>query len=144
MGNCWRSRPTRSKRWRAARSPSNGWTLNAPRVLFGRGAVDRVGAEAEALGRRVLFVCTPSLKSSTHAARVRASLGSRLVAEFTDVAPHVPREPVGAARMLAREMQIEWRVVVVWGGEVREAKSIAFDDRVALITCNRQHTASQW
>src|SRR5438067_493537 len=114
MGNCWRSRPTRSKRWRAARSPSNGWTLNAPRVLFGRGAVDRVGAEAEALGRRVLFVCTPSLKSSTHAARVRASLGSRLVGEFTDVAPHVPRESVEAARALAREMPID--VVVAMGG----------------------------
>src|SRR5213079_958283 len=113
MGNCWRSRPTRSKRWRANRSPSNGWTLNAPRVLFGRGAVDRVGAEAEALGQRVLFVCTPSLKSSTHAARVRASLGSRLVAEFTDVAPHVPHESVEAARALAREMPID--VVVALG-----------------------------
>src|SRR5205814_2228586 len=114
MGNCWRSRPTRSKRWRANRSPSNGWTLNAPRVLFGRGAVDRVGAEAEALGQRVLFVCTPSLKSSTHAARVRASLGSRLVAEFTDVAPHVPRESVEAARALAAEKQVD--VVVAMGG----------------------------
>src|SRR5438128_4400232 len=114
MGNCWRSRPTRSKRWRAVRSPSNGWTLNAPRVLFGRGAVDRVGAEAEALGQHVLFVCTPSLKESSHAARVRASLGDRLVAEFSDVAPHVPRESVEAARALGRQMQID--VVVAMGG----------------------------
>src|SRR5205809_5023381 len=98
MGNYWRSRPTRSKRWRAVRSPSNGWILNAPRVLFGRGAVDRVGAEAEALGQRVLFVWTPSLKSWTHAARVRASLATRRVAEFTDVPPQVPSEAVNAAR----------------------------------------------
>src|SRR5438876_7939399 len=125
MGNCWRSRPTRSKRWRANRSPSNGWTLNAPRVLFGRGAVDRVGAEAEALGQRVLFVCTPSLKSSTHAARVRASLGSRLVAEFTDVAPHVPRESVEAARALAREMQIDVVVAIGGGSAIGVGKAIA-------------------
>src|SRR5438132_14416042 len=125
MGNCWRSRPTRLKRWRAVRSPSNGWTLNAPRVLFGRGAVDRVGDEAEALGQRVLFVCTPSLKSSTHAARVRASLGSRLAAEFTDVAPHVPRESVEAARALAREMQIDVVVAMGGGSAVGVGKAIA-------------------
>src|SRR2546430_14448857 len=86
-----------------------------PRVLFGRGAIDRVGAEAEALGQHALFVCTPSLKSSTHAARVRASLGSRLVAEFTEVAPHVPREAVESARALAREMPND-AVVAKWGG----------------------------
>src|SRR5438270_3504192 len=114
MGNCWRSRPTRSKRWRANRSPSNGWTLNAPRVLFGRGAIDRVGAEAEALGQRVLFVCTPSLKASRHAERIRASLGSRLVAEFAQVEPHVPREVVDAARALAQQQKVD--VVVALGG----------------------------
>src|SRR5437868_10340293 len=114
MGNCWRSRTSRSKRWRANRSPSNGWTLNAPRVLFGRGAIDRVGAEAEALGQRVLFVCTPSLKASRHAERIRASLGSRLVAEFAGVEPHVPREVVDAARALAQQQKVD--VVVVLGG----------------------------
>src|SRR5438094_2348875 len=125
MGNCWRSRPTLSKRWRAAQSPSNGWIAQTPRVLFGRGAVDRVGAEAEALGQRVLFVCTPSLKSSTQAARVRASLGSRLVAEFTDVAPHVPRESVEAARALAREMQIDVVVAMGGGSAIGVGKAIA-------------------
>src|SRR5439155_12273809 len=125
MGNCWRSRTTPSKRWRAAQSPSNGWIAQTPRVLFGRGAVDRVGAEAEALGQRVLFVCTPSLKSSTHAARVRASLGSRLMAEFTDVAPHVPREAVEAARELAREMQIDVVVAMGGGSAVGLAKGVA-------------------
>src|SRR5437763_9548180 len=107
MGNCWRSRPTRSKPWRAVRSPSNGWTLNAPRVLFGRGAIDRVGSEPEASGQHVLFVCTPSLKSSSHAARVRSALGGRLVSEFTEVEPHVPREAVDAARALAEHDKIE-------------------------------------
>jgi maleylacetate reductase len=85
-----------------------------PRVLFGRGAVARVGPEAEALGQRVLFVCTPSLKRSPHAAQLRAVLGSRLVGEFTDVLPHVPKETVDAAR--ARATQTGADVVVALGG----------------------------
>src|SRR5947208_5153457 len=143
MGNCWRSRPTLSKRWRAAQSPSNGWIAQTPRVLFGRAAVDRVGAEAEALGERVLFVCTPSLKSSTHAARVRASLGSRLVAEFTDVAPHVPRESVEAARALAREMQIDVVVAMGGGSAIGVGKGIALGERVSLIAIPTTYAGSE-
>src|SRR5947208_14547711 len=126
MGNCWRSRPTRSKRWRANRSPSSGWTLNAPRVLFGRGAIDRVGAEAEALGRHVLFVCTPSLKSSRHAARVRASLGDRLVAEFAGVEPHVPREVVDAARALAQQQKVDVVGELSGGSAMGAGKGVVF------------------
>jgi len=59
-------------------------------------------------------VCTPSLKASTHAARVRATLGTRLVAEFTEVEPHVPRETVDVARGLAQHETID--VVVAMGG----------------------------
>jgi len=59
-------------------------------------------------------VCTPSLKASTHAARVRAILGTRLVAEFTEVEPHVPRETVDVARGLAQHETID--VVVAMGG----------------------------
>src|SRR5436190_6085244 len=143
MGNYWRSRPTRSKRWRAVRSPSNGWIAQAPRVLFGRGAVDRVGAEAEALGQRVLFGCTPSLKSSAHAARVRASLGSRLVAEFTDVAPHVPRESVEAARALAREKQADVVVAMGGGSAIGVGKGIALGERVSLIAIPTTYAGSE-
>src|SRR5881227_44076 len=143
MGNCWRSRPTPSKRWRAAQSPSNGWIAQTPRVLFGRGAVDRVGAEADALGQRVLFVCTPSLKSSTQAARVRASLGSRLVAEFTEVAPHVPRESVEVARALAREMQIDVVVAMGGGSAIGVGKGIALGERVALIAIPTTYAGSE-
>ena len=77
------------------------------------------------LGQRVLFVCTPSLKSSTHAARVRASLGSRLVAEFTDVAPHVPRESVEAARALAAEKQVDVAVAMGGGSAIGVGKGVA-------------------
>jgi maleylacetate reductase len=88
--------------------------VQAPRVLFGRGAASEVGREAGALGERVLFVCTPSLKASPHADRIRAVLGNLLVAEFTEVAPHVPRETVEAARALAMRERAD--VVVAMGG----------------------------
>src|SRR5438105_13327335 len=143
MGNCWRSRPIRSKRWRAGRSPSNGWTLNAPRVLFGRGAIGRVGAEAEALGQRVMFVCTPSLKRSTHADRSRTSLGSRLVAEFDDVAPHVPLEAVDAARALAAEKDVGVVVARGGGSAIGVGKGIALGKGVALIAIPTTYAGSE-
>jgi maleylacetate reductase len=88
--------------------------IQAPRVLFGRGALHRVGEEAGTFGHRVLFVCTPSLMSSSHAGVVRASLGDLLVAEFNGVAPHVPSESVEAARALAIQHKVD--VVVAMGG----------------------------
>jgi maleylacetate reductase len=66
------------------------------------------------LGERVLFVCTPSVKRSTNADRIRGELSRRLVGEFTDVMPHVPQEAVDAARALAGEKRAD--VVVAMGG----------------------------
>jgi maleylacetate reductase len=54
------------------------------------------------------------LKASTNTARVRGSLGSGLVAEFTQVEQHVPQEIVEAARTLAQQKKID--VVVAMGG----------------------------
>jgi maleylacetate reductase len=73
-----------------------------------------VGAEAAALGDRILYICTPSLKHSAAAGQVRASLGPRLVAEFTGVAPHVPSDAVEAARALAERHGVD--AVVAMGG----------------------------
>ena len=74
----------------------------------------------------MLFVCTPSLKASRHAARVRSSLGARLVAEFTQVEPHVPRETVDAARALAQQQKIDVVVVLGGGSAMGVGKGVAF------------------
>jgi maleylacetate reductase len=103
--------------------------VQSPRVLFGRGAVDRVGAEAETLGEHVLFVCTPSLKASRHADRVRASLGSRLSTEYTNIEPHVPREVVDAARALAEQRKIDVVVALGGGSALGVGKGVAFRER---------------
>ena len=70
-------------------------------------------------------MCTPSLAASEAAARVRASLGSRLAAEFTGVAPHVPVDAVAAARALAARERVEVVVALGGGSAIGVAKSIA-------------------
>ncbi|HEY9288111.1 MAG TPA: iron-containing alcohol dehydrogenase [Candidatus Dormibacteraeota bacterium] len=88
--------------------------MESPRVLFGRGAIAQVGAEAEKLGDRILLICTPSLEASEAAGRIRKSLGPRLVGEFDRVRPHVPAETVAAATRLAAEHRPD--VVIALGG----------------------------
>jgi maleylacetate reductase len=114
-----------------------------PRVLFGRGAITRVGTEAEVLGQRVLFVCTPSLKASGHAARVRTSLGSRFAAEFTDVEPHVPRETVDAARALAQERKIDVVVAMGGGSAMGVGKGVVVGEGRSLIAIPTTYAGSE-
>lgn len=113
-----------------------------PRVLFGRGAISRTGAEAEALGQRFLFVCTPSLKTSTHADRIREELGRRLVGEFTDVVPHVPREAVDAARALAAESRVDVVVAMGGGSAIGVGKGVALGG-VSLIAIPTTYAGSE-
>ena len=113
-----------------------------PRVLFGRGAISRIGAEADVFGQRVLFVCTPSLKTSTHADRVREALGGHLVGEFTGVMPHVPQEAVDAARALAVERRADLVVTMGGGSAIGVGKGVALSG-VALIAIPTTYAGSE-
>ena len=93
---------------------------------------------------RVLFVCTPSLKASAHAARVRSSLGALLVAEFTEVAPHVPREAVETARVLAIENQVDLVVALGGGSAIGVGKGMALENpHPALIAIPTTYAGSE-
>jgi maleylacetate reductase len=91
----------------------------------------------------VLFVCTPSLKASSHAVRVRTSLGSRLAAEFTGVEPHVPREAVDAARALAEHHRIEVVVAMGGGSAIGVGKGVVSGEGKSLIAIPTTYAGSE-
>jgi maleylacetate reductase len=102
-----------------------------------------VGSEPETRGQPVLFVCTPSLKASSHAARVRASLGGRLAAEFTEVEPHVPKETVDAARALATQHKIEVVVAMGGGSAMGVGKGVVVGEGKTLIAIPTTYAGSE-
>jgi len=111
-------------------------------VIFGPGTLQRAGEEARVLGRRALFVCTPSLAGSPHAARIRDSLGELLVAEFTAVAPHVPLDTVRAAVALATEHQVDLVVTLGGGSAIGLGKAIAHTRTIPLIAVPTTYAGS--
>jgi maleylacetate reductase len=97
-----------------------------------------------------MFVCTPSLKTSAYAKRVREQLVSlspsrplRLVAEFTKVSPHVPREVVEAARKLADEKDVDVVVVLGGGSAIGVGKGVVFRSRRRLIAIPTTYSGSE-
>jgi len=83
------------------------------------------------------------LKTSSHAARIRASLGSRLVAEFTEVEPHVPREAVDAARALAEQHKIEVVVAMGGGSAIGVGKGVVSGEGKSLIAIPTTYAGSE-
>ena len=103
-----------------------------------------MGAEAAALGDRILYVCTPSLKDSASARQVRESLGRHLVAEFSGVAPHVPVEAVEAARTLAGQHRVEAVVAMGGGSAIGIGKGIVTGGRsLSLIAIPTTYAGSE-
>ncbi len=90
----------------------------------------------------MLFVCTPSLKTTAHADRIRAELGHRLVGEFTDVIQHVPREAVDAARALAAEKRADVVIAMGGGSAIGVGKGVALGG-MALIAIPTTYAGSE-
>ena len=65
------------------------------------------------------------------------------MAEFTDVAPHVPRESVEAARALAAEKQADVVVAMGGGSAIGVGKGIALGERVSLIAIPTTYAGSE-
>lgn len=90
-------------------------TSYAQQLLFGAGAVRRVGELLKALGaRRVLLVTTQGRNESDDGDRVRRALGSALTSTFAEVESHVPVPLVQRAVQQARRDGVD--AVVSFGG----------------------------
>lgn len=97
--------------------PPTAWTHTgfAQQILFGAGAVDRLGEVLRGLGaRRALLVTTAGRFESDEGARVRDAIGRLLVSSFAEVSSHVPTPLVQAATLQARRDGVD--AVVSFGG----------------------------
>jgi len=100
--------------------------VEAPRVKFGRGAIDEVGAEAAALGlRRIALFTDRHLAPSAFVARARASLRAAGVdvAEFAEVRIEPTDASFGAAAAFALEARVDGYVSVGGGSTIDTAKA---------------------
>ena len=102
-----------------------------------------MGAEATALGDRILLICTPSLTNSQAASRVRNALGAGLVAEFDGVAPHVPKEAVAAAQSLAAQRQVNLVVAFGGGSTIGVGKGVVLATGSPLIAIPTTYSGSE-
>jgi alcohol dehydrogenase len=85
------------------------------RVLYGSGAIERVGDELARLGaERALLLSTPSLRGSTAERRLGEILGHRCVGTTHDCAQHVPLWAVD--RLIAGASELDPDMVVTLGG----------------------------
>ena len=94
------------------------------RVVFGAGALDRVGEEVAALGvRRVLIVATKSARDAADA--VEQQLGDLFAGRIDGVAQHVPTELASTARAKAAAAAADAIVAIGGGSAIGLAKAVA-------------------
>jgi maleylacetate reductase len=97
----------------------------AQEVIFGLGAVERLGAAVERFGwRRVLVCASGSARRSGHLARAEAALGERLAATYAPVQPHVPVAQVDQATNLAAETEADAVIGLGGGSPIGMAKAV--------------------
>jgi alcohol dehydrogenase class IV len=103
----------------------------------------RAGDEAGRLGQRALFLCTPGLAGSRHAARIRESLGGLWVADSTDVAPHVPIEAVEKAVAQAGRHEVDVVVALGGGSAIGLGKAVALSRSLPLVAIPTTYAGSE-
>lgn len=96
------------------------------RIVFGPGAVDTAGQEADQLGcHRAFLVSGPNTSRTPLYDRVHAALGVRRVGEFTGVRPHSLIGDTERAGVEARALDVDLLVSVGGGSASDSAKGIA-------------------
>src|SRR6266581_9626342 len=98
----------------------------AQEIIFGAGSVTRLGDAVERFHMRRLMLCTTgSLRRGGHIKLVEEALGSRLVAVFEHVQPHVPDFQVAEALALASEKEIDALIGMGGGSPIGMAKAVS-------------------
>ena len=102
------------------------YTNAAQEVLFGVGILIQLGEAADHHHWRRLMLCTiPRFQTSGLVSQLKNILGSRLVAIFAQVKPHVPQNQVEAATTLASENKIDAVIGLGGGSPIGMAKAVS-------------------
>lgn len=112
------------------------------RVVFGGGALSRLGAEIEALGaRRALVLSTAEQRGIAESAA--QMLGARAAGVFDRAVMHVPIETAREARELARKLGADCAVAVGGGSTTGLGKAIALDSGLPILAIPTTYAGSE-
>jgi len=97
------------------------------RVLFGRGALERLASQVDRLGRHRAFVITGTTIAMKTGLleRVQQILGQRFAGMFYPISQHVPRRDVLTAAFQAREAKADILISLGGGSPVDGTKAVA-------------------
>jgi alcohol dehydrogenase class IV len=116
--------------------------VGGPRVVFGGGAIDRVRAEVDRLGReRVLVLAGPRIAQATH--RIEDLLGPMAVARFDGASMHTPVEVTEEALTRLRDARADCVVAVGGGSTTGLAKALAARTDVDQIVIPTTYAGSE-
>lgn len=102
------------------------YTSYAQQVIFGVGSLARLSeASARFRWQHVLLCTSGSARRNGHAAQVENALGTRLVASYDQVQPHVQDFQVAEVLALAEEKQIDAVVGLGGGSPIGMAKAVS-------------------
>ena len=109
------------------------------RVLFGVGALGRLGEELARLGaRRVLLVASKRVADD-----LAERLGDRHAATCSEIVQHVPVEVAERATTLARQVDADALVTVGGGSAVGLAKAVALDLAIPIVAAPTTYAGSE-
>lgn len=104
------------------------YTTYAQEIIFGAGAINRLGQAVDRFGWQRLMLCTsPSLRPGGHVAPLEAALGQRLVATYEQVQAHVPDFQLAEALDLAIKADVEAVIGLGGGSCIGMAKAVSLD-----------------
>jgi maleylacetate reductase len=112
------------------------------RIVFGIGAVERVGDEVADLGsERVLLVADGN--AAAIADGIAAQLGARLAARVGEVQQHVPEQRAAEARKVAADVGADGIVSVGGGSATGLAKAVAIDASIPIVAVPTTYAGSE-
>jgi maleylacetate reductase len=116
--------------------------LPQSRVVFGAGALERVGDEVERTGAtRVLVIAGGSAEPVL--GRLRTTLGPRVAATHREVRQHVPEDLAAAAVDAARSADVDGAVALGGGSAIGLGKVVAVELGVPLVAIPTTYSGSE-